>query len=385
MTLCSPSARLGLRLIVDIVPNHSSSAHPWFVEAMAAPAGAPARARYMFREGTGTNGELPPNDWQSVFGGPAWTRVPDGQWYLHLFDSSQPDLNWLNVEVRAEFESILRFWLDRGVDGFRIDVAHGMIKADGLPDVGELDQSGLIGTARTALLRPGRRARDLPGMAEDPRQLPRRPGRGRRGVDLRTGAHCPLRRSRTSCTRPSTSTTCRPRGRPPDLRKVIDASLAASDQVGAPPPGCCPTTMCSGTCHPVRRRRGRTPARARAAALLMLALPGSCYVYQGEELGLPEVLDLPPEARQDPQWFRSGGTEPSRDGCRVPIPWSGWPRPSVSARPALRLGCPAEAWRADRGAPPTDLDPVALPRGLASTQGHLSSRFWQPTSLDGHP
>lgn len=136
---------LNLKVIVDIVPNHTSSAHPWFIEALKSPAGSDARERYIFRNGTGSQGSTPPNDWQSVFGGPAWTRVADGQWYLHLFDSSQPDLNWLNDEVRAEFASILRFWLDRGVDGFRIDVAHGMIKAEGLPDVGFTEQAGLIG------------------------------------------------------------------------------------------------------------------------------------------------------------------------------------------------------------------------------------------------
>ena len=98
----------------------------------------PERDRYLFRDGRGATDE-PPNNWQSIFGGPAWTRTTDpdgtpGQWYLHLFDSSQPDLNWDNPEVRAEFEDVLRFWLDRGVDGFRVDVAHGLVKAAGLPD-----------------------------------------------------------------------------------------------------------------------------------------------------------------------------------------------------------------------------------------------------------
>ena len=125
---------LGFRVLVDMVPNHTSSAHAWFIEALAAAPGSRERDRYLFREGTGPNGELPPNNWQSIFGGPAWTRVPDGQWYLHLFDTSQPDLNWDNPEVAAEFESVLRFWLDRGVDGFRVDVAHGLVKVTGLPD-----------------------------------------------------------------------------------------------------------------------------------------------------------------------------------------------------------------------------------------------------------
>ncbi|HEU5110213.1 MAG TPA: alpha-amylase family glycosyl hydrolase, partial [Micromonosporaceae bacterium] len=143
---------LGLRVIVDLVPNHTSAAHPWFVEALAAAPGGPARERYLFRPGRGADGGLPPNDWESIFGGAAWTRLPDGQWYLHLFDPAQPDLNWRHPEVRADFEHVLRFWLDRGVDGFRVDVAHGMIKAEGLPDVGPTPgrqrQARLLGKLR---------------------------------------------------------------------------------------------------------------------------------------------------------------------------------------------------------------------------------------------
>ncbi|HKN98088.1 MAG TPA: alpha-amylase family glycosyl hydrolase, partial [Pseudonocardiaceae bacterium] len=132
-SLVDDAHRLGLRVIVDIVPNHTSSAHPWFAEALVAGAGSDARDRYVFRDG---KGDRPPNDWLSVFGGPAWTRVPDGQWYLHLFAPEQPDLNWERADVHAEFLDILRFWLDLGVDGFRVDVATGMVKAQGLPDAG---------------------------------------------------------------------------------------------------------------------------------------------------------------------------------------------------------------------------------------------------------
>ncbi len=130
---------LGMQVIVDIVPNHSSDQHRWFQEALASAPGSAERARYLFRDGKGAGGDLPPNNWESVFGGPAWTRTTNangtpGQWYLHLFDSSQPDFDWRNPWVREQFLGILRFWLDRGVDGFRVDVAHGMIKADGMPD-----------------------------------------------------------------------------------------------------------------------------------------------------------------------------------------------------------------------------------------------------------
>src|SRR5687767_14921977 len=110
---------LGIRVIVDLVPNHTSDRHAWFRQALDAAPGSPERARYHFRDG---RGEQPPNDWESVFGGPAWTQVPDGQWYLHLFAPEQPDLNWDQPEVRDEFLDVLRFWLDLGVDGFRIDV-----------------------------------------------------------------------------------------------------------------------------------------------------------------------------------------------------------------------------------------------------------------------
>ncbi|MBI0383679.1 alpha-glucosidase, partial [Streptomyces albiflaviniger] len=142
---------LGLKVIVDVVPNHSSDQHPWFREALADRPGGAARARYHFRPGRGAHGELPPNDWESVFGGPAWTRTTDpdgtpGEWYLHLFAPQQPDLNWDSAEVRAEFDSVLRFWLDLGVDGFRVDVAHGMVKAAGLPDIGHTEQAKLIGS-----------------------------------------------------------------------------------------------------------------------------------------------------------------------------------------------------------------------------------------------
>ncbi|MGH3324802.1 MAG: alpha-amylase family glycosyl hydrolase, partial [Streptomyces sp.] len=140
---------LGLRVIVDIVPNHSSDQHEWFQRALAEGPGSPARDRYHFKPGRGPLGEEPPNDWESVFGGPAWTRVKDaadegagegggegGEWYLHLFAPEQPDFNWEHPAVRNEFRTLLRFWLDRGVDGFRVDVAHGLVKAPGLPDTG---------------------------------------------------------------------------------------------------------------------------------------------------------------------------------------------------------------------------------------------------------
>ena len=160
----------GLKLTIDLVPNHFSSEHPWFVEALAAPPGSPQRERFIFRPGRGADGAQPPNNWPSVFGGPAWTRVPDGEWYLHLFAPEQPDLNWDNPEVAAEFERIMRFWLDRGVDGFRIDVAHGMAKEPGLPDLDpQVLMVAIAGARHAVLARPALGPRRRP---PDPADVP---------------------------------------------------------------------------------------------------------------------------------------------------------------------------------------------------------------------
>ncbi|MEV0314044.1 glycoside hydrolase family 13 protein [Nonomuraea fuscirosea] len=320
----------GLRLLIDLVPNHCSARHPWFVEALA---GGPARERFWFRPGRGRDGELPPNDWRSYFGGPAWTRIEDGQWYLHLFAPEQPDLNWEHPEVRREFEDILRFWLDRGVDGFRVDVAHGLVKKGGLPDVGEepdpadLPYQDVDGVheiyrswRRVADSYPGERVFVgevwLPTPAQYARYL--RPGELHSAFNFEflCGAW-----------------------EPGPVREVITATLATHESVGAPP-----TWVLSNhdTIRHVTRygreetvfdmgdKRHGAPSdlelgvrRARAAALLTLALPGGVYVYQGDELGLAEVEDLPDELLQDPTWERSSHTDRGRDGCRVPLPWSG--------------------------------------------------------------
>jgi alpha-glucosidase len=308
---------LGLRVIVDIVPNHSSNQHPWFVEALASPAGSPARERYLFRDG---KGDEPPNDWKSVFGGSAWTRVPDGQWYLHLFAPEQPDLNWEREDIREEFLDILRFWLELGVDGFRIDVAHGLVKAAGFPDAGwdqavlrrvidlpYFDQDGVHEIYRKwrAVLDsfPGNRI----GVAEAWVSTPQRMARYVRPDELHQAFNFLFLRC------PWTAEA---------FRSVVDTSIAATSEVGAPN-----TWVLSNhdvIRHVTRYGGGETGTRrARAAALFTLALPGSVYVYQGDELGLPEVTDLPDDVLQDPVWERSGHTDRGRDGSRVPIPWSG--------------------------------------------------------------
>ncbi|BAJ27545.1 MULTISPECIES: glycoside hydrolase family 13 protein [Kitasatospora] len=334
---------LGLRIIVDLVPNHSSDRHEWFQRALREGPGSPLRERYHFRPGKGEDGELPPNDWESIFGGPAWTRTTDpdgtpGDWYLHLFAPEQPDFNWDNPAVADEFRSILRFWLDMGVDGFRIDVAHGLVKAPGLPDLGGHDQLKLLGND----VMPFFDQDGVHAIYRSWRQiLDEYPG-DRIGV---AEAWTPTVQRTANYVRPDElhqafNFQYLGTGWDADaLREVIDASLDSMRPVQAP------TTWVLSN-HDVTRHATRfanppglgtqirTPGdralglrRARAASLLMLALPGSAYLYQGEELGLPDVTDLPDEVRQDPSFFRQAGQDGYRDGCRVPIPWSGTAAP----------------------------------------------------------
>ncbi|MEW9520972.1 glycoside hydrolase family 13 protein [Streptomyces tubercidicus] len=319
--------RLGLRIIVDLVPNHCSDQHAWFRRGLAEGPGSTLRERFHFHKGRGENGELPPNDWESLFGGPAWTRVPDGEWYLHLFAPEQPDFNWDHPAVQDEFRSILRFWLDLGVDGFRVDVAHGLVKAPGLPDMGRGEQLKLLGNQvlpffdqdgvhdvyrswRTVLdeYSAGRRPGSLPGdriaVAEAWAPTADRTALYVRPDELHQAFNFHYLNTEWNATA---------------LREAIDSSLDAMRPVAAP------TTWVLSN-HDVVRHRTRLGGgldRARAATLLMLALPGSAYLYQGEELGLPEVTDLPDEVRQDPAFFRDSGQEGLRDGCRVPLPWHG--------------------------------------------------------------
>ncbi len=301
---------LGIKVIVDVVPNHTSSAHPWFQAALAAGPGSDERERYVFRDGRGRHGTKPPNNWVSMFGGPAWTRVEDGQWYLHLFDAEQPDLNWWNPEVHDEFESILRFWLDRGVDGFRIDVAHGLVKRADLRDrlPGEKpphpmwDQPEVHDVYRRWHAVLAEYDGDRMAVAEAWTDSPEATARYVREDELQQAFNFHWLAADWSAAA---------------FRRVITDTLHSRGSSS-------PTWVLSNhdvVRHTTRYGEGvRGLARARAAVLTMMALPGSAYVYQGEELGLEQV-EVPPEHRQDPTWFRSG--EEGRDGCRVPIPWSG--------------------------------------------------------------
>ncbi|GAA4677517.1 glycoside hydrolase family 13 protein [Frondihabitans cladoniiphilus] len=358
------ATELGLRLIVDLVPNHSSTQHRWFQAALAAGPGSVERSHYLFRDGQGVDGELPPNNWPSVFGGEAWTRVTEadgtpGQWYLHLFDSSQPDFDWSDPWVREQFLDVLRFWLDRGVDGFRVDVAHGLIKKPGLPDytppADGNSMGGGLGEAETPpywaqdgvheiyrswhevlLSYPGERILVAEAWVEPLSKL----AHWVRPDEMQQAFNFSYLESGWTAT---------------SIRRVIDASIEVFSSVGAPS-----TWVLSN--HDVVRHASRLAltaenpqgagigpkspglpdravglARARAASALMLALPGSAYLYQGEELGLPEAIDLPDSARQDPTWFRTNGERYGRDGCRVPLPWE-------SASPAFGFNTTGESW-----------------------------------------
>ncbi len=372
---------LGLRVILDLVANHTSNQHPWFREALAAGPGSPERERYHFRDGRGPDGSLPPNDWISAFGGGAWTRTVDadgapGQWYLHLFAPEQPDLNWDNPEVRNEFDSILRFWFDLGVDGLRIDVAAGFAKAPGLPDFGPQAAGGFYPVRWTGcpfwdvdgVHEIYRSFRKIADSYADPRVFvgevvvngPQRLARYLRDDELHTAFNLDFLKSPWDAAA---------------LRDVVDRTLAALAEVGA-----AATWVLSShdeTRH-VTRYGQEQPApgqpslpadapadldlgtrRARAAVLLMLALPGSAYLFQGEELGLPEVADLPIGLLQDPAFARSGGTVRGRDGCRVPLPWVGAEPPSGCSASASTWLPQPDGWAA-RTAAAQEGDPTSM-------------------------
>jgi alpha-glucosidase len=347
----------GIKLIADIVPNHSSDRHEWFKEALASPRGSAARERYIFRDGLGENGELPPSDWDSVFGGPAWERItePDGtpgQWYMHIFAKEQPDLNWSNREIRDDFLKTLRFWSDRGVDGFRVDVAHALTKDLTEPLLSKVElteaNTGTDGFADGS--HPFWDRDEVHEIYAEWREVFNEYNPPRTAV-AEAWVHA-TRRARYAS----------PQGLgqafnfdllqadfdADEFHEIITRNLAEATATGASS-----TWVFSN--HDVVRHATRyglpmgggvhakgqdgkgwllagAPAeeldvelglrRARAASLLMLALPGSAYLYQGEELGLQEVAEIPDSERQDPSFFRNKGVEIGRDGCRVPLPWA---------------------------------------------------------------
>jgi alpha-glucosidase len=397
---------LGIKVIVDIVPNHTSSQHRFFQELLASGPGSDAWARYHCLPGR-DGGATPPNAWESVFGGPAWSPIPGpdgtptGWWYLHLFDASQPDLHWDHPDVHAEFLDTLRFWFDRGVDGFRIDVAMGLVKAPGYPPMPPQhgDRHQLLDEVTDEPMW------DQPGVHDIWREWRRvanqyQPPRAFVGEVWVATAH-----AHAAYLRPDELHTAfnfhhlKAPWNGAELRRVVDHSLYEAGLVGAP------TTWVLEN-HDVPRVRtrfgleaagaalpstntaqlptlepddARGVARARAALVFMLGLPGSAYLYQGQELGLPEVLDLPADVRQDPAFRRTNGAEGFRDGCRVPIPWTpDGPSFGFSPTGASWLPMPAD-WgplsvQAQQG------DPTSM---LELTRRALRARRAEPALGDG--
>ncbi|WP_232542617.1 glycoside hydrolase family 13 protein [Streptomyces sp. QHH-9511] len=374
--LVADARRLGIKVLLDIVPNHCSSEHAWFREALTAGPGSEARARFHFAEGRGPGGDEPPNNWHAMFGGPAWSRVTEedgtpGQWYLHMFTPEQPDLNWRNPEVADHFEHVLRFWLDRGVDGFRIDVAAGLFKHPELPDSSDPEADARTRDSVNPLAWNQPEVHDVwrhwRSVCEE---YTARDGRERLLVGE---VSVPTAREHALYVRPDELHQAfffDLLGAPWDaaaFRTVIDEALRDIAGTGST------VTWVLNNHDQVRtvtrygesgtEGSGLGAARARAAALLMLALPGAAYIYQGEELGLPEVVDLPDEVLTDPIFRRTGSRARIRDGCRVPLPWSGHASPfgfstgAESAKPWL----PQPGWFAEH----------ATDRALADTRS-----FW---------
>ena len=334
--LITEAAEMGIRTIIDIVPNHVSDQHPWFQEALAAGPGSSARERFWFHPGTGANGEHMPTSWVSSFQGTTWTRTtnPDGspgEWYLHLFTAEQPDLNWNHPDVRREHEEILKFWFDRGVAGVRIDSAAMIIKDPSFPQLPADPAPGEHPHIDRDEIHDVYRAwRSIADEYDPPRVLvgevwledPARFARYLRADEMHTAFNFDF------MTQPWDAAT---------LRGSIQRTLAEHAPVGAPATWVLsnhditrPVTRYGreDTSFAFDRKRFGIPTdvalgrrRARAAALLTAALPGCLYIYQGDELGLPEA-ELPVDVIEDPMHFRSGGTDPGRDGCRVPLPWT---------------------------------------------------------------
>ncbi|GAB2569731.1 glycoside hydrolase family 13 protein [Kribbella endophytica] len=336
--LIAEAHALGIRILIDLVPNHCSWEHPAFKAALAAGKGSPERDLFWFRDGV--DGQ-PPTNWPAAFGGGAWQQIEDGQWYLHMFDISQPDWNWDHPKVIEEFDAILRFWFDRGIDGFRIDVADSMAKDASLPDVplkdGQPTRDKYVGNpfydqpgVHTIHQRWRAIADEYAGTPQGPRVFvaeawlspAERLAQYVRSNELHSAFNFDVLRCAWDAK---------------ELRQVIDYTTESLWAVGAP------ATWVLSNHDTIRHRTrygralqdalagaGEVPTdlalglrRARAAALLELALPGGAYIYQGDELGLPEVEDLPESSLDDPTWERSGHTVRGRDGCRVPMPWGG--------------------------------------------------------------
>ena len=344
-----------IRVTMDLVPNHTSDQHEWFTQALAADPGSPERNRYFFRDGLGDDGSQPPNNWTSVFGGPAWSRVTDedgepGQWYLHLFAPQQPDLNFEDPDLLDDLRTTMRFWLDRDVDGFRIDVSHGMAKPADLPDMTDSVEILRHTDDDPRFNDPGVHAihREIRAVMDE---YPGTANVGEVWVSSNDAFAEYVRRDELHLGFNFRLATVDYDA--DQVREAITESLAATSSVGA-----VPTWTLSN--HDVPRevtRYAPAPAesglnggqalaigalRARAMALVELALPGTVFIYNGAELGLPNA-DLPDDALVDPVWENSGHTDRGRDECRVPMPWEGSEPPfGFSSTPDTWLPIPAD-------------------------------------------
>lgn len=394
--LVTAAHRLGIRVIIDVVPNHTSDQHPWFRAAAAAGPGAPERARYHFRPGRGPDGADPPNNWRSMFGGSAWTRLPDGEWYLHLFDTTQPDLNWTDPGVRAAFDDVLTFWLERGVDGLRIDVAGGLVKH---PEYAELSETEPVEADSDQPARTAEDEDDEPGAKESPHphwdraevhEIYRRwnevlssyPG-DRMAVAEVWGdpESVAAYARRDELQQVFAFALLNAPWSASELRRIAERFLRALSVHGRLP------AWVLSSHDFVRPATRYSLDRARALTLTMLALPGAMYLYQGDELGLPEV-QLPDGVLQDPTFLRSGGAERGRDGCRVPMPWQadapafGF-SPTPGAVPGALPWLPQPPEWADLAADRQEQDPTST---LSLVRAALSLRkeLWVGAGPDVH-
>ena len=350
----------GIKVIVDIVPNHTASKHVFFQQALAAAPGSPERDRYIFRNGRGAHGELPPNDWQSLFGGPAWEQVPDGQWYLHIFAKEQPDVNWKNADIHEEFKKTLRFWSDHGADGFRIDVAHGLAKDLESTPLADMPADSVQQQTCHDGMSP---LWDRPEVHEIYREWREvfneyNPPRFAVGEAWVVPEHQHLYASTDELGQVFNFEFAKAGWAADEFRAAISEGLESAAETdgstttwvmnnhdvprspsryGLPQVKNAPFhqlahdwLLRNGTSYPEDRALGAR--RARAGVMMEMGLPGSIYVYQGEELGLPEVADIPWDRLEDPTPFntRRNFTDKGRDGCRVPLPWDSTDVPAVA-------------------------------------------------------
>ncbi|KFI45159.1 alpha-glucosidase [Bifidobacterium bohemicum] len=395
-TMVSAAHDAGIKVIVDIVPNHTSNRHVFFQEALKAGRGSAARDRYIFREGRGENGELPPNNWQSLFGGPAWERVDDGQWYFHIFAKEQPDVNWKNPDIHEEFKKTLRFWSDHGTDGFRIDVAHGLAKdidrepLDKLAEKYQVGGDGQSDDDSPLWDRP-----EVHEIYKEWRQVfnEYNPPRFAVGEAWVKPEHQHLYSSPDELGQVFNFQFAIADWDAKQMRTAIEEGLDAAKHSN----GSTSTWVMSN--HDIVRnatryalpflpardkhqvpkdwvlRNGKTyyedrplgTRRARAAALMEMGLPGSVYIYQGEELGLFEVADIPWDRLEDPNAFRTSRStiDKGRDGCRVPLPWTAEDMPEPAS------------WDGNFGTGASfGFSPTAKPDGTSPDDPHLPQPLW---------